>query len=204
MELNVTWSALKSFSVDRGISIQFFEINNKLYLFSIDGPMSLSTQIVVEDPPNADYTDFDTNFRPNGNKPLPVQQQPFAAKTLPSGKKIFKRVNGIQSALSSGANTVIFTIPYAWAKISGLEIIGGEVLDTVSLSVLDSTTGTYSTIPDYVLNQFGFTVNVAKDFYEQKSEFDADLYQNMQIKIVYTSVSAKTVGINLILVEVKS
>jgi len=137
---------------------------------------------------------------------LTIQSQPapapFAAKTIGT-KKLYKRVNGVQSAVIVGSTDILFTVPYAWCKITGLELIGAETLDHVSLYILDSTTGTYSTIPNYTLNQFGFNVNPAKDYYNHTSEYDADLYQNMQIKVSYTSISAKTVGINFILNEVK-
>jgi hypothetical protein len=130
------------------------------------------------------------------------QPCPFTAKTI-DNKKLYKRVHGIQSALSTGQNTLLFTIPYPWVKITALQCVGGELLDTASLYILDSTVGTYSGIPNYQLNQFGFTVNVAPEFHEYRSSYDADLYQGMQVKVLYTSVSNKTVGVNFILNEVK-
>lgn len=131
---------------------------------------------------------------------------PFASKTININgvvKKLYKREHGIQQALTQGANTILFTIPYPWVKIIGVEIMYGEKLDTVDLMILDSTTGTYSGVPNLKLNQFGFTVNVAIDEYEEESAYDADLYLGMQIKIVYNSQSAKTVGINFNLNEMK-
>lgn len=127
----------------------------------------------------------------------------FAAKTI-GDKKLYKRVVGIRAPLIPGANDVLWTCTFPWVKFAAIEVIGAELGDYVSLFVLDTITGTYSTIPSQVLNQFGFTANLAKDFYEHKSEFDADLYQGLQIKIVYQSLSAKSVGINLIMNELKS
>ena len=126
----------------------------------------------------------------------------FSSKSFGT-KKLFKRVIGIQSQLTQGVNTILYTITFPWAKITGLEVIGSESLDTASFYVLDSVTGAISGVPNYTLNQFGFAVNLAKDYYEHKSEFDADLYAGLQVKIVYTSLTAKAVGINLILNEVK-
>ena len=131
-----------------------------------------------------------------------TSQTAFAAKNVGT-KKLYKRVTGISQALTTGSNNVIFTVPYPWVKITGAQLIGGELGDTVSLYILDSTTGTYTTVPNYQLNQFGYSINVAKDFYESRSQFDADLYINMQIKIVYNSVSNKTIGVNFIMDEVK-
>lgn len=131
--------------------------------------------------------------------------QAFASKELPElQKKLYKRVHGVQNIVSPGSNTIIYTIPYAWVKITGMEIIAGDNLDTISVEILDSTAGTYSTIPNYKLNQFAYNINIAKDYYEHKSEYDADLYLNMQIKITYTSISItnKTIGLNFIMNEV--
>lgn len=131
--------------------------------------------------------------------------QAFASKELPElQKKLYKRVHGIQSVVSSGGNIILYTVPYAWVKITGMEVIAGDNLDTIDVEILDSVTGTYTTIANYKLNQFAFSINVSKDYYEHKSEYDADLYVNMQIKITYNSVAAadKTIGINFIMNEV--
>jgi hypothetical protein len=138
---------------------------------------------------------------------IQVQSQPaFAAKSFNTAqgiKKLYARVHGIQQALTSGANTIDFTIPYPWVKITGLMVFSGEALDTVDLSIYDTATGTYSGVPNYKLNQFGFAANISKDSFEWTSPYDADLYQGMIIKITYNSVSAKTIGINYILNECK-
>ena len=131
----------------------------------------------------------------------------FTAKTViatdGSTKKLYARTTGFQASVAVGANSVSYTATYPWAKVTGIEVINCEALDVVQLKVLDTTTGTYSTIPNYTLNQFGFTVSLPKDFYQRISQFDADLYVGMVLRIEYTSVSAKTVGFNLIMNEVK-
>jgi len=128
---------------------------------------------------------------------------PFSSKTL-GINKLFKRVHGITSSVTQGSNEILFTIPYNWVKITGIQVVSGENLDNISMFVLDSTTGTYSNIPNYTLNQFGFTVNVTKDNFIYDSEYDADLYIDMQIKIVYSSASSKIIGFNFIMNEVKA
>lgn len=128
---------------------------------------------------------------------------PFADKFL-GGMRIYRRVHGIQASLSQGENTVVWSVPYDWAKITCVEIVGGECLDYASLFVLDSSTGIVSGIPNFTLNQFGFNVNVSAGFYESRSKYDADLYKDLQLKVVYNSLSAKTIGINFILDEVKT
>lgn len=127
---------------------------------------------------------------------------PFAAKTI-GAKKLYKRVTGIQASVIAGITDVIFVMPYSWAKITGIEILGGSILDKISLFVLDSAAGNYTGSANATLNQFGFNVNVNRDYYINTSEFDADLYFNMQIKASYNTPVAKTIGLNFILNEVK-
>lgn len=127
----------------------------------------------------------------------------FSAKTLTNGKKLYTRTHGKSFAVSIGVNTLDFDIPYAECKINGIEVINGEVGDNVDLFILDDDSGTYSTVPNYVLNQFGFDANIAPTFYNHKSNYDADLFLNMCVSITYYSESAKTVYINYLLHEVK-
>ena len=135
-----------------------------------------------------------------------VSQPPFGAKTLSINgvtKKLYARTVGFQQALSTGANDVSYTATYPWVKLTGVEAINCEALDYVNFMVHDTAAGTYSGYPNALLNQFGFSVNLAKDFYRRIADFDADLYVGMVVKIEYTSVSAKTVGFNFIMNEVK-
>ena len=128
---------------------------------------------------------------------------PFTNKTTIDGKNLYARTTGKSFTLTAGANTLDFDIPYAHVKITGMEIIGSEVGDTLDFFVLDDDSGTYSTVPNYVLNQFGYDVAVPDGFYKRESNYDADLYYNMCISITYYSTSAKTVYINYVLHEVK-
>lgn len=128
---------------------------------------------------------------------------PFAAKTYGS-KKLYKRVVGIQQAVALGVDTTFtWVCTFPWVKFMAVEIMGGETGDTCSFFVLDTSAGTYSGVPNAPLNQFGFTANVAKDFYEQRSEFDADIYQGLQIQMVYHSKSDKIIGVNFVMNELK-
>lgn len=202
MTITLDWASVKSFIQTRNASPQWFIANSQYYICAIDGAVEVSTVIPIEIPASADQIDFETNFKPNGNKSAVLSVSPFGAKTFGS-KKLYKREHGIQQTLIAGVNTILFTIPYAWVKILGLEIIGGENLDKIDMFVLDSTAGTYSGYPNYTLNQFGYNVNVEAGSYEEQNSYDADLYQGMQLKISYTSLSAKTIGINFNLNEVK-
>lgn len=174
------------------------------YIIAFEGQNKLSCSILKESPASSDQADFETNFLPTINKPLNgTTIHSFASKVLPTGKKLFKRYHGIQESVSIGENTIIYTIPYTQVKIIGVDIMNASALDTVDLMILDTVTGLYSTTPSYLLNQFAFAVNISKDYFRQESNYDADLYQGMQIKIVYNSQSNKTIGINFNFSEVK-
>jgi hypothetical protein len=137
------------------------------------------------------------------SSPVAVSSTPaFASKTFGT-KSLFKRVVGQQISLSAGSNTFTYTETFPWVKFMALEIVNGEAGDYCSLYILDTAAGTFSGVANAQLNQFGFTTNIAAGFYQHRSEFDADVYQGLQIKIVYQSLSAKTIGVNYVMNEVK-
>jgi len=154
----------------------------------LDGIVSAHDGVAVEDPAAS----------------VTIQSAPpFASKLLPGGKKLFRRVHGVKATLS-GDTDFILTIPYAQCKINGLEIVWAPVGLQVDLKILDSTTGTYTTIPNYQLNQFGFATGIAEHFYTETSNYDADLYINMQVKctILNPDSLTDTICVNFILHEV--
>lgn len=111
----------------------------------------------------------------------------------------------MQQALTQGSNTFIgHTVSKAHVKMSGLKIMNGEALDYTDVKILDDTSGTYTGTPNALLNQYGFSCNVAKDMHYETCNYDADLYYGMQIQFVYNSQSAKTIGINFDFNEVKA
>lgn len=132
-----------------------------------------------------------------------ITPTPFASKTLENNLKLFKRYVGIQVEVATGENIITYTIPHNWVKIMGLDIINCSALDKADFEVFDSTSGTYSGIPNLKLNQFGFSVNLPEGFFSVKSSYDSDLYLGMQIKLTYFSQSSKTIGINFDFHEVK-
>lgn len=199
--MELSWSAFKTTVVAKDLLIQSFEDGFFYYLVAFDDRLQLRCKLNKDN--SADTLDYEINFKNSANKPLfKVSDLPFKSKQIGS-KKLYKRLHGIQEAVVAGVTTIIFPMPYPWAKITGIEIIGGVLGDHCSVYVLDSTTGTYTSIPNFELNQFGFNINVAPSFYRYTSEFDSDLYENMQIKIVYTTTEARTIGINFNFTELK-
>lgn len=133
---------------------------------------------------------------------------PFHLKELPDiQKKLFRRQHGIKATLNAEGNTEIeFTVPYEWVKITTMEIIGLPEVMQADLTIHDTINGTYSQtgIPKLQLNKYGYDVNIAKDYFKDHSEYDADLYSGMIIKIVIKNTSnlTPTIGINFTLHEV--
>jgi hypothetical protein len=206
----VEYSIIKDFCTTRALSIQYVDLGDSYELSAFDNIFKLECNLPKSDTTNT--TDFETNLKPGGNKPIinnvaTQSNAPFGSKTIIINgviKKLYARFTGYQQSLSAGSNTIDYTITYPWVKIIGIEVVNCEALDTADLKVYDTSTGTYSGVPNALLNQFSYTLNLPKDYYLKMAQFDADIYQNMIVKVVYNSVSAKTVGINLLFNEVKS
>ena len=160
---------------------------------------------------DADKADFESTWKSSGNKPIInstsiISTPSFGAKSAiinSVSKRFFARNTGRQFDVVSGSTDLNFTVEFPWVKITGIECIGAEKLDTADLRVYDTAAGTYSGVPNYMLNQFGFSLNMAPDFYERYAPFDADLYYGMVLKINYNSISNKRIGINFLMTEVK-
>ena len=119
----VTWDIIKTFVTARALSIQYLDLGDSYFIKAFDGAFELSCTLNKDDSNISAITDFETNFKPLGNKPLfSYFNQPFAAKVLPNGKKLYKREHGIRETLVIGSNVILFTIPYPWVKITGFEV----------------------------------------------------------------------------------
>lgn len=197
-----TWLQIRHAAEARNLPLQWTQDDNSYTISLVDGTFTMVHIMPFSTPPSSDQFDFESNFKANGNKTPAVVTSAMAAKTLGT-KNLFKRVVGVQCDATVGENTIMYTVSFPWAKLMSIEVIGGEVGDTCSLYVLDSEDGMYSGVPSLQLNQFGFSANISPAFYTQKSEFDADVYEGLQIKIIYTSMSAKKIGINFVMNEVK-
>ena len=216
--INTTWSELKNYYLATKAPIRYIEDPNKYRIYCIDDSFNITTTIDKNATDTTDLTEFETTYKAIANikyaKPTSIAS-PFGSKTIIIAgveKKLYARSCGIQVALTAGANQINYTIPFPWCKITGIECVNAESLDYTDLKVIDATTDTNATPPVYpylgvsgaILNQFSYANNIGKDFYIRLAQFDADIYQNMVIRLDYTSVSAKTLALNFILYEVKS
>lgn len=163
------------------------------------GSLQIAT---AQDPSTAIVGVSDSLDLLRGEAPVTIVQPAFSDKHI-GGRSLFARAHGSEFTVLTGTNTLEFTVPHPYAKFNELEVVGGEIGDFIDFKVLDTSAGTYSTIPNYILNQFGFSVYVSKDYYKRKSSYDADLYQGMRLVAEYNSLSDKSVYVNYILHEVK-
>jgi len=141
----------------------------------------------------SEQTDFETNYKSFANKTTTQQISPFDAKT-DGINRLFARSTGREFTLTAGENTCEFTIAYTKCKITGIELIGGELGDHVDFYVVHPTYG--------VLGQFAYTNYVAKDFYVRESKYDADLMAGLILRCFYHSMTAKPIYVNYLLHEV--
>lgn len=141
---------------------------------------------------------------------------PFHSKELTDiQKKLFRRAHGIKATLNASGDTQIeLTVPYNWAKITTIEIVDLPEVMQADLTVHADVNGDFKTSVDgtvistgvskYKLNQFGFDVNIAKNYYKDHSEYDADLFLGMIIRITIKNLTnlTPTIGVNFTLHEV--
>jgi hypothetical protein len=207
--VKLDWAAFKSFFITYSANPQYIEGSEKYYIFAFYGHLEVSCELIKSPSDTTDLTDWETNYKPISNKVVPtVTLSPFAAKKIAVGgtvKNLFARNTGKRFSVSSGVTTECnYTATFPYVKMIGLECIGGEVGDYAELRVYDTASGTYSGVPNALLNQFGYELNIAKDYYKRESPFDSDVYAGMVLKITYYSVSNKTIGINYLMNEVKT
>jgi len=138
-----------------------------------------------------------------GTKDVNVQLQPAFASKKVGTKSLFIRATGQVFAVSVGANTLDFSIPFNVMKFNGLQIVNGELGETISLKVLDTPTGLISGVPNYMLNQFGFNVNLPSGIFVRESQYDADIYKDMVVRIELNALTARDFRVNYSLHEVK-
>jgi len=138
-------------------------------------------------------------------KVIVSEEPPFHSKVLSCGGKIYRRVHGVSAVIpANDSGPISFVVPYNYAKITGVEIVNGKVGDKVDFKVYDTPQGAISTVPNYMLNQFGFGVYVADGHYAYNSKYDANLIKDLKLEATYYNDGNEelTVYMNLILHEV--
>ena len=147
-----------------------------------------------------------------------IRVSPFMSKQITVNgevKSLFKRVHGQKKEIAAGATENIdLFVPYPQVKFTGATIINTDYGDTVDFTVHDTANNTISGLDvgtygaNVELNKFGDTVYMKKDYYENTSNYDADLFGHdggMIIRCSYTNntTNTKTIYMNVELHEVK-
>lgn len=130
---------------------------------------------------------------------------PFSSKELPTGEKLFRRKYGYKvTILANQVTTFDITVPYPSQKVNEAQIVGCNSGVTVNFKVIDTEVGTYSTVPNFVLDQFGFNVVINEKFFEDISPYDAHLYAGMRIRFEFNNPGSEhEIGINMVFHEVR-
>jgi len=177
-----------------------YESSGNRYLIAVNGPLEFTHKLDLDN-----YSDYDSLFISSEGKDFSPTISPFASKKIESGS-LYRRKHGYSGTVPANSTTTInIVVPYGKCKINGLEIINCSEGDSCDLKVLDSATGSYTTIPNYLLNQFGFNVNLPHGVYQDYSKYDAEVYIGMQLSIEYTNStgSSKDLLINIPFHEIK-
>jgi len=126
----------------------------------------------------------------------------FSAKTaIVNGAEmsLYKRIHGKKYAsVPAGVVTELdFAVPYPLAKIETIEIINGALGDSVTFEVYYLNT---------LVNTFGFDMYLdGSGYYEQHSQYDADVNDNITFKIKYNNQNAaRDIYVNYVLNELKA
>lgn len=131
----------------------------------------------------------------------------FRKKYVAEGR-LYRRKHGFKSVeIPAGESRDIeLVVPYDIVKINEVEFINAREGDTVDFKVHDTPTGTISTVPNLMLNQFGYACELPNGLYRDKSDYDADLIKDMKIVITYynNGAEAYTAKGNIIYHEVKA
>lgn len=208
--IQLDWAQIKTVASQRTLTLHWVLFDDRYRIWAVDNQLLFETQLLLVQ--TTEVAEFEATYKTPGNK-SPVQNSvvqttpAFGSKTVVINnvtKKLYARNHGVQQALSVGSNTVSYTITYPWVKIIGVEVVNSEALDYVDFKVKDNSIGTYSGTPNAVLNQFAYSHNIPKEYYIRTAQFDADIYVGMVIEVTYTSSSAKTIGLNFIMNEVKT
>lgn len=113
----------------------------------------------------------------------PVENNAFASK----GNYHFRGSGKKFTCLANATTSCEYVVEYGHVKFNGISILNGNNGDTCNLKVLDNSTGLFSSIPDYTLDQFGYDWNVMASGTKEMLPYVADLYQTMRIVIEYTN-----------------
>jgi len=107
---------------------------------------------------------------------------PFAAK----GKNHFKGT-GVELLVPAGETKDIdLVIPAGEYRYNAIEVLNGDYGDEVQLEVVDDANGTYSSIPNYILDTFGINWKMRKELIKTLP-YEATVFAGMILRVKYSN-----------------
>lgn len=67
-DLETNWESVKAFLDSRKVPAQYISFKNTYWIVAMDGLFQIWCRILIEDPASNEQIDFETNYKPKGNK----------------------------------------------------------------------------------------------------------------------------------------
>jgi len=153
----------------------------RILLVATDGPFYYTHSLQ-----NINKDDYDENLSSTCNPRFgdEVVLSPFSFKC--NFMFCGQGVKNIITASSTG--NIEFTVLPGIYNFNAVEILNGNYGDVVQLRVMDDALGTYTTVPNMILNQFGTNWNMRQELIKDLP-YPAKLQEGMIIRVVYTNNS---------------
>lgn len=122
--INLDWSGIKQFIVQRSVGLQCVDINGRYYLWAFDGPMYVTCAIEKSDPAGDDQADFEQNYRAY------VNASPKAEVTTQyeTDDKDLKLAKGKADVGQDGTAAVAIKVPGTFGSRDGRYVAGGYAI----------------------------------------------------------------------------
>lgn len=151
MQINCSWSELKNFIATRKLPLQWVDLNGKYYVSAFDGVYSLFCELYEGDP---DRTDFENNFKEDGNKRL---QTRIEEEEVYTGGNYQSQSFEMSIGAGEAEKVMDISFPIPISVLSG-EVTGDALYQQDDLEVFvypDTITGTITSdvaVNDTVIN----------------------------------------------------
>ena len=194
--MGLGWKDFKSTINKYQLKVYYYiaEFSGNYHLFAERNGVRYECKLT---PTNEDFIDFGTNYLAKAveYKSSVQVSQAWSSKRLPTGQAVIRRKHGLGKHKTKKGETltVDYKVPYNHCKIDELEIIGAKEFDEISL---ESIAGLSSL-------KVGFDVVLPNGQYKDKSDYDADLYKDMIIRLTYLPETDGRVGFNIVLHELR-
>jgi hypothetical protein len=183
--MQTSWDIFKSFSVSRGLSIQFIDTGDCYYLKGFDGPFDLDCRLNKDG--NSETIDFETNFKAAGNQAVKtkvVQQLGLDSVSIQPFGVMF-------TAAANSTTTYDYKLPSTYSLKGGvLFSSNASVGDSIGIEVVDVDNiigyGAGIVLTTYITSWYVIPnqQNVVEDI-----SISAPIPAGLYFRFVYTNVS---------------